>query len=462
MPAIFAARPDGTVQDRRLLLLLLLVPVVMSLAGVWGLDHTRANKPLFSMTNLVGPTTESLLAGDGLTVCTEDMGTRGNPICFHAARMPMTAMVVALGMRLFGDHYLRVACFKTLLLLLPIELAIFLVWRRLPGSGWRRLVGVLLMMAPFAMTPFLADVTNILVEEGYTYSFLAVAVALLWFGWELRPVVGGWGRAVLFAAALDGLYLSKSGELPVVVVLVAGFLLVERWLGLRWLVVALVAAAPLGWALHQHHASGRYSVGTSFDGLNLHKGNNAGFLEHYPPPSGESMDWYDFELNRGQHFGDEWSFDNYHQKAALDYVRTHPRETLEGDLRKVNVLFFAARKYGGTRSDGVRRVIEDAGMAVFRLMLWAAIGCAVYRLFRAGSSERRAGSSERRAASRSLRVASGVFLAVVAACTIPYLAGFAYTRHVSVLIYPAALFCCRVLGEGVQRRSDDWLGEGPN
>jgi hypothetical protein len=447
MPAIFAARPDGTVQDRRLLLLLLLVPVVMSLIGVWSLDHTKVNKPLFSMTNLVGLTTESLLAGDGLTVCTEDMGTRGNPICFHAARMPMTTMVVALGMRLFGDHYLRVACFKTLLLLLPIELAIFLVWRRLPRSGWRRLVGVLSMMAPFAMTPFLADVANILVEEGYTYSFLAVAVALLFFGWELRPVAGGWGRAGLFAAALDGLYLSKSGELPVVVVLVAGFLLVERRAGLRWLVVALVTAAPLGWALHQHHASGRYSVGTSFDGINLHKGNNAGFLEHYPPATGESMDWYDFELNRGQHFGDEWSFDDYHQKAALDYLRTHPRETFEGDLRKANVLFFAVRKSGGTRSDGVRRAIEDAGMAVFRLMLWAAIGCAVYELFRALSSERRARSSERRAGSRSLSVASGVFLAVVAACTIPYLAGFAYTRHVSVLIYPAALFCCRVLCE---------------
>jgi hypothetical protein len=46
-----------------------------------------------------------------------------------------------------------------------------------------------------------------------------------------------------------------------------------------------------------------------------------------------------------------------------------------------------------------------------------------------------------------LRVASGVFLAVVAACALPFLAGFAYTRHVSILIYPAALFCCRVLCE---------------
>jgi hypothetical protein len=436
MPEIVAAGPNRTKKDRRLLWLLIFVPIIMSLSGVWILDHTKANKPLFSMTNLVGPTTRSLLAGHGLTACTEDMGTRGNPICFHAARMPMSALVVALGMRLVGDHYLRVACFKTLLLLLPVGLCIYLVWRCLPRSGGRRLLVVLLLLAPFAMTAFLADVTNMLVDEGYLYSFLAVAVALLFFDVPSRTMMSAWSRAVLFAVAVDGVYLSKSGALPVVVVLTVGFLLVERRAGLRWLVVVLVAATPLAWAVHQHHASGRYSVGTSFDGINLHKGNNAGFLEHYPPPHGDSMDWYDFELNRGLHFGDEWSFNDYHQRAALDYLRAHPRETLAGDVRKLNVLFFSLEKYGGTASHGITRMIEDAGMLAFRLLLWTAILCAVYLLFRTRDPKR-----------RSLRVASGMFLAVVAACSLPFLAGFAYTRHVSILIYPAALFCCRILCE---------------
>ncbi len=433
MPEIFEAGPDRTAQDRRLLWLLLIVPVVLSLAGVWVLDRAKADKPLFSVTNMVGPTTQSLLAGDGLTICTEDMGTRGNPICFHAARMPMTAFVVALGIRLLGDHYLRVACFKTLLLLLPVELCLFLVWWRLPPPGGRRLLVVMLLLAPFTITAFLADVTNILVDEGYSYSFLAVAVALLFFGsrWS-----GRLGRAVLFAVALDGLYLSKSGMVLLIVVLVIGFVLVEQRVGLRWLVVVLVAAAPIGWALHQHHASGRYSVGTSLDGINLHKGNNAGFLEHYPSPHGDSMDWYDFELSRGLYFGDEWSFNDYHEKVALDYLWSHPRETLEGDVRKVQVFFFAVEKVGSTASHGARKLVEDAGMVVFRLMLWAAILSATYLVFRARGVKR-----------RPLRVASGVFLAVVAACALPFLVGFAYTRHVSVLIYPAALFCCFVLCE---------------
>jgi hypothetical protein len=433
MAEIFETGPDRTKRDYRLLWLLLLVPVMTSLAGVWILDHAKADKPLFTMTNMVGPTTQSLLAGDGLTVCTEDMGTLGNPICFHAARMPMTTMVVALGMRLFGDHYLRVACFKTLLLLLPIELAIYLVWRCLPRSGWRSLLVVALLLVPFAMTAFLADATNILVDEGYSYSFLALAVALLFFGWASRRV-DGFGRALLFAAAVDGLYLAKSGMLPAVVVLVVSFLMMEQRRGLRWLVVALVAAAPMGWALHQHHASGRYSVGTSFDGINLHKGNNAGFLEHYPPPSGDSMDWYDVELNRGQYFSDEWRFNDYHRETALNYLRTHPIETLKGDLRKGNVLFLSVKKYGGTASYGLRKLIEDAGMVVFRLMLWFGLAWAVYFLFWSKDPDR-----------RSMRVVSGMFLALVAACSLPFLVGFAYTRHVSVLIYPAALFCCRAL-----------------
>src|SRR5260370_7435040 len=122
-----ATAPNTTIQDRRLLGLLLFVPVVMSLGGVWILDHAKANKPLFTMTNLVGPTTRSLLTGAGLTACTEEMGTRGNPICFHAARMPMSALVVALGMRLFGHPYLPLACFKTLLLLLPLVPSLYLV-----------------------------------------------------------------------------------------------------------------------------------------------------------------------------------------------------------------------------------------------------------------------------------------------------------------------------------------------
>jgi hypothetical protein len=417
--------------------MLLILPLLVSLAAVWALDRAKVHQSLFSMTNMVGPAAKSFIDGGGLTVCTEDMGTPANPICFHAAHMPMNALVVALGVRLLGDRYLPVAWFKTVLLLLPLQFAIYLVWRCLPRSAWRTAAAALLLLAPFAIPAFLADVANIVVEEGFSYSFLAAAVALLFFGWSTsssRSSLEGWRDALLFGIALGGLYLSKSSMLPAVIVLTIGFFLLQRAVGPRLLVAVLVAAAPLGWAIHQHHASGRFSISTSLDGINLHKGNNSGFLEHYPPPPGESLDRFDSDLNRGLHFSDEWSFNDYHRRAALDYVRRHPRATLLGAARKLQVLFFSVEKYGSTAPHGLARVMEDTGMVVFRLMLWAAIGWAVFVLLRPTGRSR-----------RDLHVVSGTFLALVASCALPYLAGFPYTRHVSVLIYPAALMCCRVL-----------------
>jgi hypothetical protein len=441
MPPPDATEPKAKTQDHRLLALLLILPLLVSLAAIRILDRTKAQKSLFTTTNMVGLTTKSLLEGNGLTACTELMGTPGNPLCFHAAHMPVNALVVALGIRLLGDRYLPVSYFKTVLLLLPVQLAIYLVWRRLlwrslPRPPWRKTAVVLLLLLPFAIPAFLADAANILVEEGYSYSFLAAAVALLLFGRHITSAQSNpanWLQAFLFAFALDGLYLSKSSMLPAVLVLAAGFFLLHRATGPRLLVVVLVAAAPLGWAVHQHHASGRYSVGTSLDGINLHKGNNAEFLAHYPPPLGGSLDSFDPDLSRGVHFTDEWSYNDYHRHAALDFLRTHPRSTLHGDAKKLYVFFFSVQKVGSKATHGVTRAVEETGMAIFRLLLWTAIGCATYRLLQGKN--------------RPLRLAGGIFLALVAACALPYLAGFAYTRHVSILIYPAALMCCRMLVE---------------
>ena len=47
MQEIVVTGPNPTTQDRRLLWLLLPVLIIMSLSGVWILDHAKANKPLF-------------------------------------------------------------------------------------------------------------------------------------------------------------------------------------------------------------------------------------------------------------------------------------------------------------------------------------------------------------------------------------------------------------------------------
>ena len=392
-------------------------------------DHAAAHRSLFALGNLVGPTTESLLHGQGLLTCTEAMGTPGNPICFHAARMPLPSLVVALGDRVLGNRYLLVALAKALLLLVPLEFALVLVCRRALVPRSRQLLLAALLLVPFFLTPFLADVVNLQVEEGYSYSLLALAFALVVF---LPPAAARTGSAALFGLGIAGLYLSKSSMLPAAALLAAAFLLRQRRRPAAVALALLLALlAPAGWAMWQHHASGRYSLGTSLDGINLHKGNNPTFLAHYPPAPGETLDGFDADLNRGHTFYDEWSFSDFHQQAALAYMREHPAATADADGRKLSAILFTLRKLGSEPAHGVMRLAESAGILVFRLLLWAALLLSFAAFFRPQTKD--------------TRFAAGTFLLLVGAITLPYLLGFAYTRHISVLIYPSTLLCCRLL-----------------
>jgi hypothetical protein len=425
------ASSDRTKGSIALLAFFVAMSLGISVANVWHYGHGTPQPSLFRLSNLVGPTTQSVLAGGGISVCTEAMGTEGNPICFHAGRMPVATWMVALGVRLLGDDALRVDLLKTVLLLAPLEIGVWLVWLRLPRVGLRRFGVMLILLAPFGITVFLSDVRLMQVEEGYTYSLLVLAVAILLFA--VRPgVAGGLGLAAMFGVAVGGIFLAKSAMLPAVVVLVVGYWLLERRMAARVLVVLLAIAAPAGWAVHQHHASGRYSVGTSMDGLNLRKGNNAQFLKHYPPPAGDSLDSFDNDLSRGQEFGDEWSFNDFHRRAAVEYMKAHPRDTLGGAGRKLWVAFFSVHKTGSSSVTGGAEDVEIAGLVVFRVLLWTALVGAVWWMVRRG-------------ADRERRLTGGIFLATVVACVLPYVAGFVYTRHVSVLIYPAALMCARIV-----------------
>jgi hypothetical protein len=410
---------------------LLVLTLLSGLGTAVVFDRPTAGLSLFELTNLVGPTAQGLLLGDGMLVCTDAMGTPGNPICFHAARMPAATVTVALGVKLLGNHFLRVGLMKALLLMIPLELALYLVCLRLPVEKRRRWLAIALLLAPFAMTAFLADLVNLQVEEGYAYSFLALAVAVVLFrgtrsGWLRRD---GWGEGLVLGLAVAGVYLSKSAMAPAAAVLTVAFVLRTRSGAAKALALALALAAPVGWAMHQHAASGRYSVGTSVDGINLHKGENPHFLSEYPPARGETLDGFDTQLNAGQRFNDEWSFNDFHQRAAMNFMREHPGAALRGDVRKLFVVFVAVRKYGSSESHGLRLALEMGGFLLFRLIFWAALGVSAVALWR---GERSRGDGV-------------VFLLLVAAVALPYTLGFAYTRHVSVLIYPSVLLCCRML-----------------
>ncbi len=422
--------PHLTSEARRLFYFVLTTSVLLSLGFAFAVS--RNSRRLEQTVGLVAlPSAHSLLRGNGLTFCTSELvASPGNTICFHSARMPIVPAVIALGLKLLGDRLLAVTLFKTLLLLIPLELAVWIVCLNTPQARENMIITGILLLIPFLNLIFLGDVIGLEYEEFYSYSLIALGSALAFWNKSLAekkadhlPLAG------LVGACAAAVYLCKSSMLlTAAVLLIAGLQYVTGYRA-RLLAVALALAAPAGWMLYQHHAGGRATLGTSIDGFNLHMGNSPNFLRDYPPPPGGSLDLTASQLHAGHIFPNEWSMNDFHQHAAVDFIRTHPAGTVAGLLRKVGVVMFSTRIVGRWSRHGLMNIVERAGSVVFRLLFWTSCLLSVFFLVTNDAG---------------LRSTGAVFLLVVWAVTLPYLIGFAYTRHISVLVYPTVLFCCLI------------------
>ncbi len=379
------------------------------------------------------PATQSLLHGNGLTICSDELAkTPGSHLCFHAARMPMAEWVVALGIRLFGNHLLSVLSFKIILFLLPLLLAIYLVYSSVPVNHSHRNAALLLLLIPFTILPLLMDIVRVDFEEAYSYSFIALAFAFTFFLDKVhaRLSQNTLLTGILAALCAGAIFLSKSSMSLFALSFILLFTYRTPSPRVRALTLLISLAAPAGWMLYQHHAGGRYSAGTSLDGFNLHMGNSEQFLRDYPPHAGTTLDDTASELNSGHIFANEWAFNDFHKQAAMTFIETHPKEALIGELRKLDIIFLTTRVIGVSTDRGALALIARLGFILFRLIfLWALLS-AIYSLFRPNLLPRQTAAT---------------FLLFIAVITLPYAAGFAYTRHLTILIFPACIFCCRLL-----------------
>ena len=387
--------------------------------------HGLHPQTIGDLSNLMGPLAESVAHGRGYMVCTDAMTVQGNVLCSHASRMPLPPLLLAALVRIFHGNSLAIELVKIGLVLLPVAAAVALVQKN-SGKASTPAVGMIvaaMLFLSLILPTQLIDVVNMQVEEGYSFCLLTYAVAVLLFG--VRDKTIGWRTAILFALSVAALYLTKSSMVAAAAFLVFIFCYQIRDGRKRLAVVLLAACGPVGWGLYTWHASGRFSIGTSLDGMNLHKGNYAEFLERYPPADGGSLDRYDQGLNQGKFFRNEWKFNAYHMHAAESYMVSHPVATLHAACVKAWIFFFSLRKIGSEQYSGVMGRITEIDMVLFRLLLWGACGVALWLLVRGQAPE---------------RWAAVIYLGTAATVAAPYLAGFALTRHAGVLTLPSALF----------------------
>jgi hypothetical protein len=397
---------------------------------------------VFDISDLQGLQVKNWVTGHGFGFDGALFTGNDNPIWMRCARMPLPIWTIA-GLRIvFGSGLIAVNVAKAILWSLPLIASFALIQRdrqsvlspRAKWAAWGALLFVSLLPV------VLINMATMTAEEGYIASPIALATTMLLFPRSWVPGARN-GRVILagllFGTLIAGIYLSKSSMLAVAVVMLGAIGAVSRNIRLMMFAAIPLALAVLCWgAWAAAGDGGRFAVGTSLDGYNLHKGNNPTFLEHYPPPPNMNIDPFYADIGVGHHYTSESDFDAGQRGEAIRYMKTHPRATIVAMGRKLGVLLFSLKKVGpGAIRTPLVDWTERASRVFAQLVLWVALLVAAWQCIPWTRS--------------SLAVA--VFLLVTGAICFPYVAGFALSRHASILYLPAIIYlihsACASLGE---------------
>lgn len=409
-------------------LLLLCVVAVTLLNG-------RAHPPLLETPQRMGPVAANLLQTGTLKIC----GSKRSGWCVYGSRMPAGPATLAVLTVLSRNHTTAAMLLKAIVFAVPL-LGVFLVATYRAGdapgirSRYVTACAALLLFAT-ALPPALNLVGNLSFEEGYFYSALALASALLFFPacFAFRPLLA----AMLLVGCASLVYLTKSSMLPcaAVLLLLGGYALLRRR-PVPLAAVAVLAVFPLvmlAWGVRQQHATGRFTTGTTLDWTNFYKGNNALLLQHYPALGPSGLDPYDALILPRVIAPTEWSMEDASKQLGLTYVRQHPLATAHAAAWKAYVLFVETRRNADVRFSPPIEWSFRLGLMLQHLLVAGAVLYALLQL-RKGRED---------------AFAALACLAVLGAVALPYVVGFALPRHATVMSLPAATYLCRWLRSAV-------------
>jgi hypothetical protein len=419
----------------------------------------RAKPTLGSVDFGFGPLVDGLLAGRGLCAMT---GDGPDPLCSH--RAPLVPLFLA-AVGSFANSTIAALLIKNALLatlatltLAPIVVSLL---DGLPSLSptQRRLLLALGVLTTVLSAQVLLTSGEIAYEEGYTTWLVAIA-----FGVVLAPEDPPLATRAAAWVCVAALPVIKSSMLPVALVLALQLSLRERRStstippprrALRSLApIALLAVAISAWTIRNGLVSGRFWPGTSWDGRNFWKGNNAFVAEYYPERSLDAVA-DEQSLYAPRNVRGEWARSDYARDQGLAFVRAHPWRTVLDAGLKARVFALdlrEARKTGERTSiETAKDVVQVPAMLATRVVWLAALVAAVAMVARRGPTR---GTAVR-------------YLAFVGAFALPYVVGFACVRHFVPVVVPTWLFVLRALGtrpgnlhgsESPIRACHAWLG----
>jgi hypothetical protein len=236
------------------------------------------NMPIRELPFGFGAPTETAASTGTLLVC--PLPGEQRAYCTFASRMSLIPYIFAGGSKLLGDSVFRITILKTALLDLVL---LYYLARFLTIVGADRFM--LVLLAAVAAGPqFMLHSFSSFYEEGFLIQLLGIlAVIQIAYALGREHELGRWARLPAYVSVTAVIYLLKSSMIVVVVwSVVVLFCFVRRSLSVRTVAAFAMCLPVVIWGSVVDHATGRFAVGTSIDGLNLLEGNNPATLNFYP------------------------------------------------------------------------------------------------------------------------------------------------------------------------------------
>ena len=396
-----------------------------------------------------GDYVDSLLHSGELRTCVRPPFKPCQPDrCLYATRMPVIPMLYAGLARLVGEQSVTVDLLKCILTAALVAGLLAVLVR----DAQPTVAGVVLLYALYFGPQALKHGAAIEYEEGLLLDLeLALAIAAAYL---LRPELAASGArriAMGFIALAIAvlMYFIKTTALLTLLVVIALFALRARagW-RLNLAAASLVVIPFIAWGMHTAAtSSGGVHLSSSWNGENLFRGYNSDSLAIYPQVSLDRIfDSRQAVLADGtrvplgddsehqQCFADEWAWNESYSQRALVWLKGHPLEAVLFDLRKAWVTLVEIRHTpyqvaAAEQDPGYPRGVNVA-MLIWMILARLISFVLVFRLLGEVAGARRIGA---------LWV-----LALLGAGFAPYIAVFAYQRHVvPLLVMAGGLFVTR-------------------
>ncbi len=398
---------------------------------------------VFRLCCWMGPLIRSLTVNHQYAQCSLDPIHPDQLFCLHAARMPVIPLLMA-SLAAITNHLWFAALVKNVLVTTPLALV-----------GWQYYTGLRHLPRWIVVGGGLFALTfpGVVIFHFYLGAEECVLIGLLAFVWGYLPLARRDPldrRSLILAAVLNGLMcLTKSGMFPLAILNAAAYALLTRRRAVAVGFAGVIGAAMMSWGLYTLVATDHLTLGTSLDGYNLSKGNNEWTLGVYR--QGEELDnlsnWlWQLPASEDRSLSGEWDYNAFFTRRALTFAREHPREELRLLALRFTRFYLIAAPGQGQLPDLVRsgvRVIYLPYVLIFRLLLWAGLMTGLIQVLRHGP--RAIGRGD------AAVLIPATYLVGVLIYSLPYLAGFAYWRHVTPIVIPTVLWALWALDQHAAR-----------